>query len=113
MFSTYFNLKQCGRPVEIRRSATGRGNHFLARGLQMSYEDALKVRAYLGECPTRLRFDSDTRSHKPKAILWREKIIGGKVYKMQVLTEEDLLRLPFWSRPPQAMMKEKSRRRDN
>lgn len=96
--------------MELRRSSSGQGYHLIARGLDITYEESLTIRRALGDCPTRLRFDEEM-NHKPKAILWRMKIIDGKVYNIQVLTEEDLLRLPFQSRPPQAMMKE--RRRDN
>ncbi len=104
LLTTYFNLKQCGRPVEIRRSASGRGYHMIVRGLPISYEDSLRIRRTLGECKNRLRFDEEV-NHKPRQILWREKTIDGKRYVIQPLTEEDILRLPFCSRPPRAVFK--------
>lgn len=94
----YFNMKYVTGIDEIRVSASGEPNlHLIKRGLQISYENSLGVRAALGECPTRLRFDGENNM-KPKQILWSEKIIKGKRLHARVITERDLLALPFFSK---------------
>ena len=101
--STYFNLKRFG-DVEVRKSSTGKGNHMIVRGIPITYEDSLRIRAMLGECPNRLRFDSED-NHKPKQILWCEKIVDGISHYVQPLTERNILALPLCSRPPQVIFK--------
>lgn len=95
---TYFNMKHVCGVDEIRRSS-GNGFHFIKRGLPISYDGSLAIRALLGECETRLRFDGE-KNFKPKQILWRSKIINGKRQEARTITERDLLLLPWKSNPP-------------
>ena len=88
--------------MEVRRSAGGRGYHMLIKGLPISYDDSLKIRAMLGECETRLRFDME-KNLKMKQILWRAKVIDGKRYEARTIDERDLLALPWLSRVPRGV----------
>lgn len=101
LLKAYYNLRRFGN-VEIRRSASGRGYHMIVRGLQISYEDSLTIRAMLGECETRLRFDSE-KNKKMKQILWSAKETKGRRYEARAITERDLLSQPFFSRVPRCV----------
>lgn len=103
LLSTYFNLRQFGM-VEVRVSASGMGYHMIVRGLNITYEDSLRIRAMLGECRTRLRFDSE-ENHKMKQILWDQKVVNERVYEARTITEADLLVLPSNSKPPMEVFK--------
>lgn len=97
LLAAYFNCKNIfGRVDEIRRSSRGHGYHLIIRGLPMTYIQSLKFRAWLGDCETRLKYDSDLSSHKPKQILFCNKDKGH----VQPIDERNLLALPFWSKIP-------------
>lgn len=120
LLSRYYTMKYVCGVDEIRVSAGGNGFHFIRRGLKITYEQALQVRALLGECNTRLEFDTEA-SLKPTQILWKSKnghklrhikfpeirlvdgeivLEGGNGSMARTITERDLLALPFTLRPP-------------
>ena len=101
LLKVYYNLRRFG-DVEIRRSAGGQGYHLLVYNLSITYDDSLKIRAMLGECETRLKFDSE-KNLKMKQILWRAKVIDGKRYEARTIDERDLLVLPWFSRVPRGV----------
>ena len=91
----YFNMKHICGVDEIRVSSSGRGLHLIKRGLNISYEDSLKIRDMLGECENRLKFDEE-KNHKMKQILWRsKKTEDGKTQEARVISEREILALPF------------------
>jgi len=98
----YFNMKHICGVDEIRVSSSGRGLHLFKRGLPISYEDSLNIRAMLGECETRLRFDGEN-NRKPKQIAFQAKVIDGKRCEARTIDERDLLALPFKSRLPKGV----------
>jgi len=100
LLSAYFNLKRFG-DVEVRKSAGGAGYHLIVRGVPITYEDSLRIRAMLRECPMRLRFDEEA-TYKPKQILWKAKVIRGKRYEARQIDERTLLALPWASRVPRS-----------
>lgn len=61
-----------GKEPEIRISPTGRGYHFIVRGLQISKEQALEIRRKCSDDPMHIRFDMEAKG-KPWGILWTEK----------------------------------------
>ena len=122
LLTKYFTMKAICGIDEIRVSASGCGFHFIKQGLKITYEQALKIRAMLGECCTRLEFDAEEATpFKPKQILWKSKnkhslrevefpeirrvdgeivLEGGNGMMARKITERDLLMLPFKSRLP-------------
>lgn len=121
LLTKYFMMKKICGVDEIRVSSSGQGYHFIKRNLQITYEQSLTIRAMLGECNTRLDFDSETDSLKPKQILWKSKngrplkhvefpeirlvdgeivLEGGNGSMARTITERDLLALPFNLRLP-------------
>ncbi len=121
IFTKYYSMKSICGVDEIRVSSSGRGLHLIKRGLQITYNQALTIRAMLGECNTRLDFDSELDSLKPKSILWKSKngrrmsavefpeirlvdgdivLEGGNGHMARKITERDLLMLPWKSNPP-------------
>lgn len=101
LLKAYYNLRQFGN-VEVRRSSSGRGYHMIVRGLPISYDASLLIRAMLGECKTRLRFDSE-KNMKPKQILWSAKTTKGRRHEVRRIMERDLLAQPFFSRVPRSV----------
>ena len=119
----YFNMRHICGVDEIRvSSGGGAGLHLIKRGLEISMQQSLDIRALLGEDSTRLLYD-EILDHKPKQILWRMKkssrspqkpsgtagrsgvlsppINGnGRRRKARTITERDLLALPWFSGVP-------------
>ncbi len=96
----YFNMRRICGVDEIRVSAGGwPGLHLIKRGLAISMQQSLDIRALLGEDPTRLLYD-EILDHKPKNILWRTKKFNGRRHEARTITERNLLALPWFSRVP-------------
>ena len=121
ILTKYYSMKHICGVDEIRVSSGGNGLHFIKRGLEITYEQSLTIRATLGECSTRLEFDSDVDSLKPKSILWKSKngkrmqfvefpeiklvdgevvLEGGNGHMARTILERDLLALPFYQKLP-------------
>jgi len=72
---------------EVRISSSGRGYHVVVRGLNISFEESIRLRKKLGDDAKRIEFDLKTK-FKPKQILFREK--NGK--KAKVICRQFVIR---------------------
>lgn len=77
-----FFRKNYGIIPEVRVSSSGRGFHVIAYGLDISYEESLKIRKMLGDDANRVMLDESIL--KPKQVLFSVK--NGK--KSRVLIRQ-------------------------
>ncbi|MHA1721775.1 MAG: hypothetical protein ACTSXW_01735 [Candidatus Baldrarchaeia archaeon] len=70
LLKTYFNMKFfTGKEPEVRISKSGRGYHFIVRGLRISFETSLHLRRFLGDDETRVLLD-EIGYGKPRQVLF-------------------------------------------
>jgi len=121
LFKTYFNMRHIVGVDELRLSSSGHGYHLIKRGLPITYEQSLEIRAMLSECGTRLKFDGE-KNAKPKQILFTVKLTSPsdrlptieeilEIQRQRVIPESKLLALPWFSRVPRSYFVEKERKR--
>ena len=93
---TYYNTRWISKTrFEVCQSTGGYGYHFIAYGLNISQEQAIELRRWIGDDPNRIRFDENPRG-KPLQVLYTKR--GEK--RILPLDERDFLRLPWWSKNP-------------
>jgi len=72
LIRAYYNLRYIAGRVYVRRSASGRGWHLKAHGLNVDFGKSLIIRMLLGDDEMRVRLD-EARVKKPKNVLWTNK----------------------------------------
>ena len=87
----YFNLQHIfpGKPMRVRRSATGKGFHVIVYGTKVTREQNLALRELLGDDPAHIKIDRETlegQVHKPFQLLWTNKD-GQPVDEVEPLAE--------------------------
>ena len=61
-----------GKVPEVRISPTGRGYQFFVRGLDITFEEALRIRKRCGDDEMHIRFDREALG-KPRSVMWSAK----------------------------------------
>lgn len=78
---------------EIWLSPRGQGFHFIAYGLDCSFEETLKMRERIGDDYLRIKIDRERcETGKPLQVLWTKKIMDGVEYNARKLTLEEFIR---------------------
>lgn len=95
ILTTYFNALHLADELEINKSSSERGYHFILRFNEpLSVEDRMNIRYYLGDCPGRLYF-SEIRGGDD--ILFNMKTQGGNWVKRREIDSGTLIN-PYNSR---------------
>ena len=82
----YYRLKlETSKPVQIHRSCSGRGYHYIIHGLTKQETDKLRQKY---DDPTRYHLDKISKI-KPKQVLWTKKTLkDGTEFKSTKLTNK-------------------------
>jgi len=90
---TYLRMKNMGI-VEVCESSGGNGFHMIISGLNLTLQEVIELRRWLGDDTGRIYFDELGYQFKPKQVLFTKK---DKKH-IQWLDEGNILALPFFSR---------------
>jgi len=105
---TLFNLIYfTGRTPEVKISSSGKGLHYIVRGLKITYNESLILRMICNDDINRVRFDTQPlySRFKPRQILWTWKRKNGRTFMSERISIENLLSLPFKSLIPRGVYK--------